>query len=107
MSLRALRYKGHLFPRNAHCTFTRHSDLVRLESGKHLVFTKKGIPPNTTATYPSAKTALLLLDYDNIIVDMIHPVEEKNRVVNTANALLKTARESSATVVHGVINMNA
>lgn len=38
---------------------------------------------------------------------MIQPVEEKNRVVNTANALLKTARESSATVVHCVIDMNA
>ncbi|KID66799.1 Isochorismatase-like protein, partial [Metarhizium hybridum] len=38
---------------------------------------------------------------------MIHPVEEKNRVVNTANALLKTARKSSATVVHCVIDMKA
>ncbi|KID88152.1 Isochorismatase-like protein [Metarhizium guizhouense ARSEF 977] len=38
---------------------------------------------------------------------MIHPVEEKDRVVNTANALLETARESSATVVHCVMDMNA
>ncbi|KAF5125672.1 hypothetical protein E5D57_010362 [Metarhizium anisopliae] len=68
---------------------------------------KKAFPPNTAATSPSAKTALLLLDYDNIIVDMIHPVEEKDKAVKTANALLKTARESSATVVHCVIDMNA
>ncbi|KAG8427159.1 hypothetical protein J3459_007474 [Metarhizium acridum] len=63
--------------------------------------------PNTAATYPPAKTALLLLDYHNIIVDMIQPLEEKDRVVNTANSLLKTARESSATIVHCVIDMNA
>ncbi|OAQ72607.1 hydrolase protein [Pochonia chlamydosporia 170] len=64
-------------------------------------------PINTAAAHPPAKTALLLLDYHNHIVDMIKPPETKTKVINAASSLLKAARESSATIVHCVIDMDA
>lgn len=62
---------------------------------------------NAAATYPPAKTALLLLDYHNFIVDMINPPEEKTKVLNAAGALLKAARDNSATIVHCLIDINS
>lgn len=62
---------------------------------------------NSAATYPPSKTALLLLDYHNFIVDMINPPEDKTKVLNAAKALLQAARDNSATVVHCLVDINS
>lgn len=55
---------------------------------------------NTAAAHPPAKTALLLLDYQNYIVNMINPPAVQSKVVEAAGALLKAAREASAPIFH-------
>ncbi|KAJ6440586.1 hydrolase protein [Purpureocillium lavendulum] len=56
--------------------------------------------PNTAAAHPPAKTALLLLDYQNYIVNMIDPPEVRSKVVDAATALLKAARAAKSPIFH-------
>ncbi|KAK2595252.1 hypothetical protein QQS21_007039 [Conoideocrella luteorostrata] len=62
---------------------------------------------NTAAAHPPSKTALLLLDYHNHIVDMISPPEQKVKVLSAASALLKAARDNSITIAHCLIDKSA
>ncbi|KND87077.1 putative isochorismatase family protein YecD [Tolypocladium ophioglossoides CBS 100239] len=63
--------------------------------------------PNTPAVYPPSKTALLLLDYHNHIVNMIQPPEEQAKLVSSVRDLISAARQNSAPIVHCLINFGA
>lgn len=58
------------------------------------------------SSYPPSKTALLLLDYHNLVVDRIGSVEERAKVVSTAQKLLQAARENKASVAHCLIGLD-
>lgn len=50
--------------------------------------------------YPPSKTALLLLDYQNVLVNMIQDPEKKQKLVDSAKTLLETAREQKVATIH-------
>lgn len=50
--------------------------------------------------YPPSKTALLLLDYQNVLVNMIQDPEKKRKLVDSAKTLLETAREHKVAIIH-------
>ncbi|POR31380.1 Putative isochorismatase family protein YecD [Tolypocladium paradoxum] len=63
--------------------------------------------PNTPAFYPTAKTALLLLDYHSHIINMIQPPEEQAKLLSAVSGLISAARESSAPIVHCLVDFGA
>ncbi|KAK8080186.1 hypothetical protein PG997_008004 [Apiospora hydei] len=56
------------------------------------------------SSYPLSETALLLLDYQNVLVNMIQDQDQKNKLINSAKTLLDTARQSNVTIVHCLID---
>lgn len=50
--------------------------------------------------YPPSKTALLMLDYQNILVNMIQDPERKKKLVEAAKTLLETARKNQVAIIH-------
>lgn len=56
--------------------------------------------------YPGSKTALLLLDYQNILINMIQDPEKKQKLIDSVRSLLKTARGNKIAIVHCVMDTN-
>ncbi|KAK8051624.1 hypothetical protein PG993_003009 [Apiospora rasikravindrae] len=56
------------------------------------------------SAYPAAETALLLLDYQNVLVNMIQDQAKKEKLLKSVKTLLDTARESNATIIHCLID---
>jgi nicotinamidase-related amidase len=54
--------------------------------------------------YPGSKTALLFLDYQNVLVNMIQDPEKKNKLIESAKTLLTTARKHQVAIVHCVMD---
>ncbi|KAF7531876.1 hypothetical protein G7054_g8476 [Neopestalotiopsis clavispora] len=50
--------------------------------------------------YPPSKTALLLLDYQNALLDMIQDETTKKELVDSAEKLLKAARKNKVAIFH-------
>lgn len=63
--------------------------------------------PHTAAFYPPSKTALLLLDYHNTLVNMIQPPEEQAKLLSSVGDLISAARENSVPTVHCLIDFGA
>ncbi|KAI0146484.1 putative hydrolase protein [Pestalotiopsis sp. NC0098] len=59
--------------------------------------------PNVPAHYGPSETALLLLDFHNIILGTIPVEAEKEKLVRSTQALLEAARASKAPVLHCLI----
>ncbi|KAI0172292.1 hypothetical protein GGR52DRAFT_463545 [Hypoxylon sp. FL1284] len=55
------------------------------------------------SAYPSSKTALLLLDYQNIIVNMI-PSPGKEKLINAVETLLAAARKNNIAIIHCIMD---
>lgn len=64
------------------------------------------IPAENPATYPPEKTALMLLDFHQLIVDMMQPQETRDRLCQNIQSLLKSARTNKSPVVHAMIGFN-
>ncbi|KAH8650003.1 putative hydrolase protein [Xylariales sp. PMI_506] len=62
---------------------------------------------NEPAGQPPAATALLLLDYFNIIVGSIPDAAAKEKLISSTQALLAAARASDAHVIHCLIDKNS
>lgn len=60
--------------------------------------------PNQPTAYPPQKTALLLLDFHNFIVNMVQPQETKNGVLSRVQNLAEVARKNSVPVIHCLID---
>ncbi|KAK7956556.1 uncharacterized protein PG986_005778 [Apiospora aurea] len=56
------------------------------------------------SAYPPSETALLLLDYQNVLVNMAQDQEHKDKLVSSAKALLDAARQNDVTIVHCLID---
>lgn len=57
------------------------------------------------SAYPPSKTALLVLDYQNVLLDMV-PGPRKQRVIGAAETLLEAARESNVAIVHCIVDVH-
>ncbi|RYP25583.1 hypothetical protein DL768_011460 [Monosporascus sp. mg162] len=62
--------------------------------------------PSKPSSYPPSKTALLLLDYQNVLVNMIQDSERKEKLVESAKTLLATARKNHVAIVHCLMDTN-
>ncbi|RYP09151.1 hypothetical protein DL765_008542 [Monosporascus sp. GIB2] len=62
--------------------------------------------PCKPSSYPPSKTALLLLDYQNVLVNMIQDSERKEKLVKAAKTLLATARKNNVAIVHCLMDTN-
>lgn len=61
--------------------------------------------PNQPAYYGSSQTALLVMDYLNILVDMMtNP--ERQTLIDSVNLLLATARKNKVPIIHCLIDSN-
>ncbi|PNY21217.1 isochorismatase family protein YecD [Tolypocladium capitatum] len=63
--------------------------------------------PNSPAFYPPSKTALLLLDYHNLIINMVQPTEEQAKLLSSVRDLIGAARANSVPIVHCLIDFGA
>ncbi|OAQ98804.1 hypothetical protein LLEC1_06905 [Akanthomyces lecanii] len=61
------------------------------------------IPPENPAAHPPSKTALLLLDFHQLIVDTIQPREAQDRLCHGIQTLLRSARANASPVVHAMM----
>ncbi|KAJ3496077.1 hypothetical protein NLG97_g2923 [Lecanicillium saksenae] len=64
------------------------------------------IPAENPAAYPPKKTALMLLDFHQLIVDMIQPQNTRERLCSDIQRLLKAARVNGSPVVHAMIDFD-
>ncbi len=64
------------------------------------------IPAENPAAYPPEKTALMLLDFHQLAVDMIQPQETRDRLCHDVQDLLKSARANGSPVVHAMIGFH-
>ncbi|KAJ2983478.1 hypothetical protein NQ176_g671 [Zarea fungicola] len=62
------------------------------------------IPAENPAAYAPAQTALLLLDYHNLLVDMIQPQDTKEKLCGHVQKLVQTARASGSPIVHALVS---
>ena len=65
----------------------------------------KKINPASPLHYPASKTALLLLDYQNITVDFL-PEQDRFTAITTAAGLRQWASENSIAAFHCLVDMN-
>ncbi|KAK7740647.1 hypothetical protein SLS62_011044 [Diatrype stigma] len=56
--------------------------------------------------YPPSKTALLFLDYQNILVNMI-PSPLKEALITSAETLLAAARQNNVAILHCIMDTNS
>ncbi|KAK8127949.1 hypothetical protein PG984_009057 [Apiospora sp. TS-2023a] len=56
------------------------------------------------SAYPPSETALLLLDCQNILINMIQVPGQKDKFINSTKALLDAARKNNVTIVHCLID---
>ncbi|KAI1846894.1 hypothetical protein JX266_007115 [Neoarthrinium moseri] len=63
--------------------------------------------PNLPSAYGPKETALLLLDYHNIILGTISDADAKEKLITSTQKLLAAARASGAPVVHCLIRVDA
>lgn len=61
--------------------------------------------PNHPSYYGPSETALLFLDYQNILFDMIPEEETRQAVIDSAKALLATARRKHLNIIHCLIDV--
>ncbi|OAA72001.1 Isochorismatase-like protein [Akanthomyces lecanii RCEF 1005] len=61
------------------------------------------IPPQNPAAHPPKKTALMLLDFHQLVVDMIQPQETQDRLCHDVQSLLKSARANGSPVIHAMM----
>lgn len=59
--------------------------------------------PNSPFHYGPSKTALLLLDYHNVLMGSIADAAEKEKLIKSTQALLAAARESKTPILHCLI----
>lgn len=59
--------------------------------------------PSEPSAYPPSKTALLLLDYHNFLVDMVKPDEVKSQLTARVRNLVEVAGQNSVPVIHCLI----
>lgn len=64
------------------------------------------VPAENPAAYPPAKTALLLLDYQKAIVDMVQPQETKDKLCEHVKNLVQTARAHGSPIVHALVGFD-
>ncbi|OTA97380.1 hypothetical protein M434DRAFT_391846 [Hypoxylon sp. CO27-5] len=57
------------------------------------------------SAYPPSKTALLFLDYQNILVNMV-PSPAKEKLIHSAENLLAAARKNNVAILHCIIDTN-
>lgn len=60
--------------------------------------------PNQPEYYGPSQTALLFLDYQNVLVNMITDQEERTKLIESAKKLLATARKNKVAVIHCLID---
>ncbi|KAK6189668.1 hypothetical protein LQW54_013031 [Pestalotiopsis sp. IQ-011] len=56
--------------------------------------------------YPPLRTVLLLIDYQNVLVNMIQDPEKEQKLVDSAKTLLETAREQKVATIHCTMDIN-
>ncbi|KAK7927492.1 hypothetical protein PG985_004490 [Apiospora marii] len=56
------------------------------------------------SAYPPSETALLLLDCQNVLVNMIQDPAQKEKFINSTKTLLDAARKNNVTIVHCLID---
>ncbi|KAH8658323.1 putative hydrolase protein [Xylariales sp. PMI_506] len=56
------------------------------------------------SAYGASKTALLLLDYQNVLVNMIQDPETKQKLIESVKALMAAARKNNVAIVHCLID---
>jgi len=66
-----------------------------------------GVNPSEAAAYPPSKTALLLLDYHNLLVPRIQGEETRGKLISSVKALSKAARDNGVPIVHGLIGFKS
>lgn len=57
------------------------------------------------SAYPPSKTALLLLDYQNVLLDMV-PWPRNKTVISAAERLLEAARDNQVAVLHCIVDVH-
>ncbi|KAI1108328.1 Isochorismatase hydrolase [Nemania sp. NC0429] len=57
------------------------------------------------SAYPPSKTALLLLDYQNVLLDMV-PGARKKAVISAAETLLDAARDNDVVILHCIVDVH-
>ncbi|VUC28678.1 unnamed protein product [Clonostachys rosea] len=60
--------------------------------------------PSHPSHYPPSQTALLFLDYQNVLVNMIADEERKQKLISSAKELLATARANNVAIIHCLID---
>ncbi|KAI0155019.1 Isochorismatase hydrolase [Xylariaceae sp. FL1272] len=56
------------------------------------------------SAYPPSQTALMFLDYQNILVNMV-PSPAKETMISAAETLLKTARDNNVAIIHCLVDV--
>ncbi|KAH8203922.1 hypothetical protein TruAng_001864 [Truncatella angustata] len=60
--------------------------------------------PNHPSSYGPSETALLLLDFHNMFSGFIQEAAEREKLINSTQALLAAARESKTPILHCLID---
>lgn len=60
--------------------------------------------PNHPSYYGPSETALLFLDYQNVLFQMITDDAERQSIIDSAKALLSTARKNGYNIIHCLID---
>jgi nicotinamidase-related amidase len=64
------------------------------------------LPPSDPGHYPRSQTALLFLDYQNILINMIGDEASKQKLIDSAKALLAAARKNDVPIIHCLADTN-
>ncbi|RYP68061.1 hypothetical protein DL771_006902 [Monosporascus sp. 5C6A] len=76
--------------------------LSRRPMSGHLM--RRDVNPNQPEYYGPSQTALLFLDYQNVLINMITDQGERSNLINSAKQLLATARKNRVAIIHCLID---